>query len=524
MLSHLVIKRGANTGAKFDLVNYPVTIGRDDSNTITLNDSEVSRFHIRIKKRGRLIILEDLESKNGCYVNGDRVVNSIIQSGDSIIIGNTELMLVTPADNVDFASEVLKFNMVIDQEHGIDGPISVTEKSDPTYLTPLQLNNSNIINKLADNVRSIRKIYDLQGNIMVIDNLDEACHAILKGICQLSPHISRCAAFVWSAPQHQLIPVATKQNKSSDASFRINKRALSQTLGLKQGITIKDEHSVADSRFRVILPMIHNNEVVCLFHIESEKTQKSFPIRQLESIQTLLSRCAPSFEAMLLRMEIDALMLGMVETVVATIEAKDTYTVGHSERVCKFSMAIADELKLNKDVKKMLMISSLCHDIGKIGIPDAILKKASILSREEYEEMKLHPTIGANIISHMPNAKKFLSGVKYHHEKWDGTGYPEGLAGENIPFFGRIVAVADVFDAMVSGRSYSGFIDESDAVEKIQKESDLFDPEIVKALVRAWDNGSITQRTSTLSEDRSEENETKTGLKIDPGIYDEDDS
>ena len=97
----------------------------------------------------------------------------------------------------------------------------------------------------------------------------------------------------------------------------------------------------------------------------------------------------------------------------------------------------------------------------------------------------------------MPNAHRFISGVKHHHEKWDGTGYPDGLAGEDIPFFGRIVAIADVFDAMVSGRAYSGFMDQADAVERIQEEGELFDPEILKAFVHAHENGTLTLKTST---------------------------
>lgn len=209
-------------------------------------------------------------------------------------------------------------------------------------------------------------------------------------------------------------------------------------------------------------------------------------------------------EAMLLRKELDSWLFGVMDTMMSTIEAKDTYTRGHSERVSSYAMAIADEMKLHKDVKRLLMISALCHDIGKIGIPDSILKKASLLSSEEYQEMKLHPTIGSNIISHLPNAQKIISGVKYHHEKWDGTGYPEGLAGEDIPFFGRIVALADVFDAMVSGRSYSGFMDQDDAVERLMNEGDLFDPEVLKAFVRACEKGSISLKTSTQSHDIAE--------------------
>jgi HD-GYP domain-containing protein (c-di-GMP phosphodiesterase class II) len=185
-------------------------------------------------------------------------------------------------------------------------------------------------------------------------------------------------------------------------------------------------------------------------------------------------------------------------------------------------MAIAEELKLNREVKRLLLVSSLCHDIGKIGVPDDILKKASLLNAEEYEEMKLHPTIGAEIISHMPNAQRFISGVKHHHEKWDGSGYPDGLIGEEIPFFGRIVGISDSFDAMVSGRSYSGFLDQSDAVERITKEAQQFDPDILKAFIRAHENGTLTLKTSTQNQELptqlvnevSEISETQTPISL----------
>ena len=107
--------------------------------------------------------------------------------------------------------------------------------------------------------------------------------------------------------------------------------------------------------------------------------------------------------------------------------------------------------------------------------------------------MKLHPQLEPTSSLTFPNAQRIISGVKYHHEKWDGTGYPEGLAGEDIPFFGRIVAIADVFDAMISGRSYSGFINQDDAIERLHDERELFDPEILKAFTR-HENGSLTQK------------------------------
>lgn len=497
----MIVQRGPFSGTKFNIKEFPLTIGRDQANSFTINDPEISRFHIRIKQRGSLHILEDLDSKNGCFINGDSVINSVVQNGDKILIGNTEIIFYSSSNVVRFANEVNEFNMILDQENGIQGPIDLHTNVEGE-LSP---NGIIIIGSNQSKNKFNKKIYDINSNMILAHNLDEAGQCVLKGISRLSPSVSRCALFTWSSTKNQLIPTSTKHYLKESKPFLIHHGLLNDILHSKKGLYIPAKvQKDKVSRQRAMIPMIHLNHITGIIHIEWDQA-KPVPQAEVELIHLLLNRCAPCFESILMRTEMDSLLLGMVETVIATIEAKDTYTVGHSERVCKYSMAIADQLKLNREVRKMLMISSLCHDIGKIGIPDAILKKASLLSHEEYQEMKLHPTIGANIIENMPNAHKFLSGVKYHHEKWDGTGYPEGLQGENIPFFGRIVAVADVFDAMISGRSYSGFIDESDAIEKIQKEADLFDPEIIKALVRAWESGGITQRTSTFSQESSKQ-------------------
>ncbi len=500
-MSLLIIERGPNAGKRLPLVTFPITIGRDEANTVVVDDEEASRFHLRIKKRGRLFICEDLESKNGTFLNGDRILNSIVKNGDKILVGGTELQFVTHESDIQLASEILQFDMIISNDLGLKGPIDVGQLNGDTRFTPIRVNANHAVNNLIDDAAAIKEIYEMHGNMLVIDDLEEASKNLLKSIGKLMPSASRAALFLWAPSSRQLVPYATRHYRRKKESFILSQRSFEDVLTRKQGVMLMADtpHATQSGRDRLILPMAHNRETICIVHIEIDNPQLPFVQKELEMVQALLSRCAPSFESMLLRREIDAWMVGMIETMIATIEAKDTYTLGHSERVSRYAMAIADELKLNREVKKLLLVSALCHDIGKIGIPDSILKKASLLSTEEYTEMKLHPTIGGDIISHMPNAQRFISGVVHHHEKWDGTGYPDGLAGEDIPFFGRIVAIADVFDAMISGRSYSGFIDQADAIQRISEESDLFDPEILKACVRAHDNGTLTLKTSTAS-------------------------
>ena len=516
-MSLLIVERGYNAGKRLALTEFPATFGRDQTNTFVVDDEEVSRFHFRIKKRGRLYICEDLESKNGTYINGDKILNSIIKNGDKILIGSTEFQFAASEPDIQITSEFVNFDMVLSDDLGLKGPIDLGKSQDDVKYTPIRLSQVSVVEQLQDNLKSVKEIYDLHSNILVIDDLEEASKTLLKSIGQLMPSISRAAVFVWAAANRQLIPYASRQFKKKQKSFLLSQRSLEDVVARKQGVLLISDAGNAGSanRNRIIFPMIHNNETICVIHIEIDNVEYANTPKELEMVQALISRSAPSFETMLLRREIDAWMVGMIETVVATIEAKDTYTLGHSERVSRYCVAIADELKLNRETKKLLLVSALCHDIGKIGIPDAILKKASLLSSEEYDEMKLHPTIGSNIISHMPNAHRFVSGVKHHHEKWDGTGYPDGLAGEDIPFFGRIVAIADVFDAMVSGRAYSGFMDQSAAVQRIVEEKELFDPEILKACVRAHDSGAMTLKTSTANNSPGAAEKKSEAIQID---------
>ena len=152
--------------------------------------------------------------------------------------------------------------------------------------------------------------------------------------------------------------------------------------------------------------------------------------------------------------ELEKSYLETIQMLMYTVEAKDPYTRGHSDRVSEFSVLIGKKIELPENELEILKIGGLFHDIGKIGISDAILQKQGKLTDEEYAEIKKHPIIGANILSNVTLFKDILPIVKHHHERFDGKGYPFGLEGEQIPYLARIAAIADTFDAMTSKRSY----------------------------------------------------------------------
>ncbi|MBU0464016.1 MAG: HD domain-containing protein, partial [Proteobacteria bacterium] len=146
--------------------------------------------------------------------------------------------------------------------------------------------------------------------------------------------------------------------------------------------------------------------------------------------------------------------INIVKSLIVTIEAKDVYTGGHSERVHHVSMLMAREAGISEEDRKVLNWSALLHDVGKIGIPEAILNKPARLSDKEYSIIKGHPLKGAEIISPLDYLSDSIPGVLHHHEAYDGTGYPSRIKGKEIPLFSRIISVADTFDAITSDRAY----------------------------------------------------------------------
>src|SRR5690242_12791229 len=186
------------------------------------------------------------------------------------------------------------------------------------------------------------------------------------------------------------------------------------------------------------------------------------------------------------------LFLGTVKGLAAAIDGKDPYTRGHSERVSRFSMAIAQRLGLSDEEVEKIRISALLHDVGKIGIDDKILKKPAALTDEEFEVMRKHPQKGYKIMSQIPAMKEFLSGMYMHHEMVNGMGYPQGLKGDEIPLMGKIVAVADTFDAMTTDRPYQKAMKFEDALARIESfVGTRYDPAVVAAFSEACKEGQI---------------------------------
>lgn len=186
--------------------------------------------------------------------------------------------------------------------------------------------------------------------------------------------------------------------------------------------------------------------------------------------------------------ENERLFLHVVASLAEAIDAKDTYTNGHSGRVARYAREIAKRYGYSQKKQDNIFMMALLHDVGKIGVPDEVIKKPGRLTDEEYECIKKHPTIGGKIIGNIQEMPNLSSGAKWHHERYDGSGYPEGLKGAAIPEAARIIAVADAYDAMSSRRSYRAALSQDEVRREIEKGKGVqFDPTFADIMISMID-------------------------------------
>jgi putative nucleotidyltransferase with HDIG domain len=192
--------------------------------------------------------------------------------------------------------------------------------------------------------------------------------------------------------------------------------------------------------------------------------------------------------------------VSMVYALAATVDAKDHFTYGHSKKVSKYAVAIGEAMGLSRDKLAVLRDSGLLHDIGKISVPDALLRKQGPLSPQEWSQMRGHPEVAVAILRHVEELAQCLPAILHHHERWDGSGYPLGLVGNNIPLEARIVAVGDSYDAMTSDRPYRRALGPERALDElILCAGRQFDPQVVQVFADLVE-GSSPQLTRIHSE------------------------
>jgi HD-GYP domain-containing protein (c-di-GMP phosphodiesterase class II) len=251
---------------------------------------------------------------------------------------------------------------------------------------------------------------------------------------------------------------------------------------------------------KMIIPGFYRNNLIGLLLLGGKQNGKAFRAEELGFFSVLASDVVMAIQNAWLFEDLNAqltinkkLFLNTVTALAAAIEAKDKYTSGHTERVVNYSVEIAKNLRNGKadgseEFEKDLRIAAMLHDIGKIGVPEKVLNKKTALSQLERESITRHPLMGIEILDPIKEFKDVMLAVKYHHERYDGKGYPFRLLGEEIPIIASIVSVADAFDAMTSDRPYRKAFTKEHAIKEIKNNSGKqFHPKVVDAFLKAFD-------------------------------------
>lgn len=262
------------------------------------------------------------------------------------------------------------------------------------------------------------------------------------------------------------------------------------------------------------VPLQTKNKIIGVLQAIN-KSNPHFSEDDLKMLLTLSHQVATAIENSQLYTRLKRGFYETVEALAEAIEKKDRYTGGHTKRVVYYSECIGKYMtRLEEEERDQLRLAALLHDVGKIGIEDKILKKDSPLNEYEWPVMKQHPELGYEIMKRVESLKSVVGGMRFHHERWDGKGYPLGLKGEEIPMVARIISVADTYDAMVSTRSYRKGLDPKIAYDEIVKHSgSQFCPTVVEAFVKAFQNekmgkGSGGSRLSVNLEKKSPKKRT----------------
>jgi HD-GYP domain-containing protein (c-di-GMP phosphodiesterase class II) len=513
----LVIIEGSGMGRTYSVRSGDSkTFGRGPDCDIDLHEQGVSRRHCTVENSGFTVTVTDLESVNGTFVNGKPVRRGRLQAGDELAVGPVVLTCraqLLPLPGPGALEEQAR--LVLREEESSSVVRKVVDTSHPSLapaaVTPEALQRAQ---------RNLATAYEVSGLIVRAADMRSLLQNIIDAIFQ-SIAADR-AALLLRAPDGEgpdslriVAARARRPDTGSTRSFTISRTVVRDVLENHASLISWDAgaderlrrgESVIQQRIRAVIcaPVASEKEVLGVLYADNLTQPGAFIESDLDLLALIGNQAGMAIQRARLQDELEQSFFDTIRAIVATIDAKDGYTHRHSERVATFAVRMAREMGRQTDELVMIRLAAMVHDVGKVGVPEALLNKPGRLTEAEFDQMKLHPVHGANILRHIhsPMLERILPGVLAHHERWDGSGYPRQLAGPEIPYLGRLLAVADVLDALSSGRPYRESVSFPEAIELLRRRAGIdFDPEIVEAAVRLHERGELEVPPESLEAD-----------------------
>jgi HD-GYP domain-containing protein (c-di-GMP phosphodiesterase class II) len=422
--------------------------GRLGSLEIVLDDSSVSRKHAELKTGPQGWYVRDLESTNGTFVNGVRLGGEErpLRARDIVQFGKVALIVEL--------NESPQGNGSPDDQMQVE---ATSHQSWEEAFTGLAFDK----NRCPRPGEQLLALLRSGQHLVHLESEKELLHSVLNDAVAVLDAQRGAIVLADADGKLQLKALAGDASGRFHFSHKLAQRCFQGGESILCGSVEEDPElklaqSIADGAMSSVICVLLRTPRTRLgvLHLDRNFWQKPFTVDDLHLADALAANCSMGIEcAQLMRKQQD-LFYNTITVLANAVELRDEYTGGHTQRVTNYSLLLGQHMNLpNKDIR-LLRIGTPLHDIGKIGIDDAILRKPGKLTPEEYKLMQLHTVKGEAIISTIPDLGAVKPIVRSHHERWDGTGYPDRLVGDNIPLLARIVAVADAFDAMTSNRPY----------------------------------------------------------------------
>ena len=503
----LTVCSGSDVGKTLTIdIGQTIALGRLQGCELLINDEAASRRHCTITAAEETCLVTDLQSANGTFVNGQRIATAAVRPGDRIRLGSTVIQMFDCGQNATVvraghsAHDTAPLRIV--DSRSLTLVKRAVDPTAPEFLSGDKRKDAAQLLELAKRyLTTLNKVSDLLSRAVSVEALFDS---ILAALLDVSGG-DRAAILMHNKETGIVDMVAVRTRDARQAGAVTLSRTVVNDV-LERGISAFTDDALADGRYvaggsvvrhkiRSVMcaPMRTTDEILGVLYVDSQ-VANTFDSSSLDLLAAIGNQAGIAMHRTRLIADVERLSLDVMKAIASTIDAKDAYTHKHSERVATLGVKIARHLGFDADSCKVVELSGLLHDVGKIGVSDAILQKPGKLTEEEFRQMREHPLHGARILSHIQSQRiaSLLPGVKYHHERWDGQGYPEGLKGEEIPLLGRVLGVADFLDAVTSDRSYRKGLPAEVAMQMLkQLEGQAFDPVVVTAAVALHENGDL---------------------------------
>ncbi|GAB6093869.1 hypothetical protein JCM14469_01210 [Desulfatiferula olefinivorans] len=451
------------TGRQIFELGHHNAVGRHSENTIQILDPSVSKIHCMITiDRNRTCTIEDRHSTNGTYVNNRRVREATtLFDGDEIRLGNIFILFETESQD---PSRMVEIG---DEDEGLFST-TMPPQAETRFLSEDRITNER---DLRADYEKLRVTYELQNEMNLERDIAKTLDRILHRTFEFLEYDQGVILLV--DKDGEMKPHSYKSRRG-DERLRISSTLIRYVRDEKTGVISTDVPS--DQRFNIAesimlegvkstiaVPMMIDEEILGIMILYSLEMTDAFTSKDLGLITAIAGQAARIIKNALLHEELRLSFDSSIRTLSATVDARHPLTAGHSERVTEISLMIARKMMLPEQELRVLRLATLMHDIGKIAVPDEVLLKNGRFTPEEKAVMDIHPRKTREILENFyfpQNMETVPLIAGSHHEKMDGSGYPLGLRGDEIPLASRIMAVADMFDALTARRDYPKYIDD----------------------------------------------------------------